>query len=525
MAADLPPSTPDAAPVAAVTAPAPAAATPVYVDANGYRYAVNGNTLLSPEAIEAALRNAPGPKEAVDALDQAYRQAGYLLVVVGGQVNNKLVAIQVLQGRISEFEAAPEIAPYVRRLVGRDDLTRNVLLRDTSMMDLYLARDGMRPKASFGKAEQVGGTKLTVTQEPIEGAKPWNASLAFGNLGSRYSSRYTAAGAGSVRPGGGLELSATYMQGLPGLSSDSSGASYRATALGGSLVTPWGLYGANYSYTQYRIGEVQAPLYPAGEIESGGITGTQLVYADESSRLSLNQAVTWYSNTQFVYDDPDPSHGFVIVDQNYGAVSLGASYNRSVVVAGQNAAVAAGLTAMKGFSPRFGSFLPEGPGVPNPKFWLVQANVAMNVALPAGFAAGVTISGQGTDETLPQSQQWVLGGYGNLSAWLPAVLIGDSGALARATVTSRGYAWGEFSFSAGAFAEGGFARFSQRAVTDPSSRALADAGLSVTGTTTKGTNLTLAYAWPVWYRNVDGVAREAVDRSRANLYFTLNQAF
>ena len=394
------------------------------------------------------------------------------------------------------------------------------------MMDLYLARDGMRPRASFGKAEQVGGTKLTVTQEPIEGAKPWNASLAFGNLGSRYSSRYTAAGAGSVRPGGGLELSATYMQGLPGLSSDSSGASYRATALGGSLVTPWGLYGANYSYTQYRIGEVQAPLYPAGEIESGGITGTQLVYADESSRLSLNQAVTWYSNMQYVdvYDGPDRP-GYVIVDQNYGAVSLGASYNRSVVVAGQNAAVAAGLTAMKGFSPRFGSFLPEGPGVPNPKFWLVQANVAMNVALPAGFAAGVTISGQGTDDTLPQSQQWVLGGYGNLSAWLPAVLIGDSGALARATVTSRGYAWGEFSFSAGAFAEGGFARFSQRAVTDPSSRALADAGLSVTGTTTKGTNLTLAYAWPVWYRNVDGVAREAVDRSRANLYFTLNQAF
>jgi hypothetical protein len=29
----------------------------------------------------------------------------------------------------------------------------------------------------------------------------------------------------------------------------------------------------------------------------------------------------------------------------------------------------------------------------------------------------------------------------------------------------------------------------------------------------------------VWYRNVDGVIRDSVDRNRAYLYFTLNQAF
>ncbi len=108
MAADLPPSTPDAAPVAAVVAPAPAAATPIYVDANGFRYAVTGNTLLPREAIEAALRDVAGtPKEAVDALNLAFQKAGYLLVVIGAEVNNKLVAIRVLQGRIAEIDAAP----------------------------------------------------------------------------------------------------------------------------------------------------------------------------------------------------------------------------------------------------------------------------------------------------------------------------------------------------------------------------------------------------------------------------------
>jgi hypothetical protein len=33
---------------------------------------------------------------------------------------------------------------------------------------------------------------MTVTEEPIKGAKPWNATLGFNNLGSRFSSRYLA---------------------------------------------------------------------------------------------------------------------------------------------------------------------------------------------------------------------------------------------------------------------------------------------------------------------------------------------
>lgn len=520
MAADLPPATPAAAPVAAIVAPAPAEAAPINVEANGYLFSVVGNTLLSAAAIEAVLNDAKTPKEAVDGLDAAYRKAGYQFVVIGARVNNRLVAIRVLQGRISEIVAPADLMPFVRGLQDREDLTSRDQLRAATMAEAFAARQGTRPRAQFAKAEQVGGTKMTVTEEPIPGAKPWNATLAFGNLGSRFSSRYTASASGTVRPGGGLELSAGYTQGLPGLTADSAGSSYKGAQLGGSLVTPWGIYSLSYSRTQYTIGERAAPLYPSGDIESGGVTGTQLAYADEVTRVTLTQSLLRVSNLQTVFDG-----AATLTEQDYTYATLGATYNRAVALFGQNASIGAGATWQQGLSPRSGTFLPDTPGVPNPRYTLFQANASLSGGLPAGFSGAATLSGQFSDDTVPQNQQWILGGVGNLSAWLPAVLVGDSGALARLSVTSPPYRWGEIGLTGTAFVEGGVARFAYRPAADPQTRSLADVGLSLTGSTSFGLTATLAYAWPVWYRNVEGAIRDAADANRANLYFSLVQSF
>ena len=72
---------------------------------------------------------------------------------------------------------------------------------------------------------------------------------------------------------------------------------------------------------------------------------------------------------------------------------------------------------------------------------------------------------------------------------------------------------------------GGVARFAYRPAADPQTRSLADVGLSLTGSTSFGLTATLAYAWPVWYRNVEGAIRDAADANRANLYFSLVQSF
>jgi len=481
---------------------------------------VLGNTLLPREKVEAAIKSATTPKEALDALNRAYVDAGYFLVVIGGQVDKKLVAFQVLQGRISEIEAPDDLRPYFRGIYNRSDLSQSMLIRDSAIAEIYASRQGVRPKGSFSPAKEMGGTKLTVVEEEIPDAKPWAAGLVFNNLGGRFSSRYTWGASGAVRPGGGLEFTGTYTQGIPGLTSDSAGASYRTGTLGASVVTPWGIYALNYSQTQYQIGEAGAPVFPSGEVEFVGLSGTQLVYSDAATRIVLTEGLTRFSNSQSVFEGLTE-----IVDQNYSVANAGAAYNRTFSLFGQNSSFGATVTVAKGFSPRTGSFLPADLGIPDPHFLLTQASATATLGLPYGLSAGVAINGQHTSYVLPQSQQWVLGGFGNLSAWLPAVLIGDSGALGRVTLSSPTWQWNAFTFTASGFGEAGMSRLEQRGVGEPYTRGLGDAGFSISGSTTTGTSLTLAYAWPVWYRNIEGVVRDNADRTRANLYFTLNQSF
>jgi len=516
--ADLPATPPAEAP-AAVVAPAPAASAPIYVDGPEYRYSVVGNTLLSRAEVEKALLSATTPKEAIDALNKAYENAGYLLVIIGGQVDNKLVAFTVLQGRILELDAPEDVRPFLSGLMNRDDLKTNQLIRNSAMLEIYTGRQGMRPKATFSKAQEIGGTKLTVVEEAVPDAKPWSAGLAFNNLSGRFSSRYTVGGNVAVRPGGGLELTAGYTQGIPGLTSDSSGSVYRSAVLGASIVTPLGIYAVNFSKTEYQIGPAGGIANPGGSTEYGGITGQQLVFADPQTRVAVTEGLTWYQNTQTVFED------FQIVDQRYAVATLGATYNQTFVLWGQNSNFGGGVTLAKGLSPRTGSFLPPDPGVPDPHFLLIQANASVQTTLPFGITAAASVNAQMTDAVLPQAQQWILGGFGNLSAWLPAVLIGDSGALGRLVLTSPPFAWGAFTFSGGGYAEAGVSRLEQRGIGEPHTRGLGDVGLTLSAGTTTGTSLTLTYGFPVWYRNVEGAIRDSADRNRAHLYFTLNQSF
>lgn len=518
MTPDLPPAPPETQPAMTLVAPAPTA-EPIGVDSHGYHYAIVGNKLLPPAAIVAIVEAAETPQKAVDALRLAYQQAGYPLVALRGEVSNKLVAIQVINGRITEFDITPpSLAPFFTGLEGRDDIDRNTLIRKGTLAEFFALREGLRPSVNFQPGQEMGGTKLVATAQPIEGASPWNANLSFGNFGSRYSSRYLWQAAGAVRPGGGLELTANYGQGIPGLSSDSSGSTYKTAALGASLVTPWGFYGVSLNKTSYAYGERVSLLLPVGDITFGSITGTQLLYADEVSRWTVNQGFTHTDNVIEVFDG-----AFTLTDQHYDFITLGTSFNTSFAVLGQNASLTAVASVSRGLSQPKGTFLPIDVGVANPRFTQVVGSVNYQQALPMGASVGIAWSGQWADTIMPQNQQWVLGGFGNLTAWLPAILVGDSGTLLRATVQSPPWRWKEVSVSGNAFVEAGLVNTHYTPTGKPANRAASDAGLSVSGSVQGGTNVTLAYAWPLATRNVEMSTLNAV--GRANLYFTLSQSF
>ncbi len=321
MTPDLPPPPPEGAPPAAIVAQAPQARS-VVVDGKGFRYTIVGNTLLPEEKIVATVEAAADPKTAVNALHQQYLDAGYFLVTLLGKVDGTEVEIKVVQGRIAELVASPEMTPYFTSLMEREDLSRAEIIRANTLAEAYASRQGVTAKINFEPAAVYGGSKLSVTDTPTEGAKPWNAILAFNNFGNRYSSRYVAQGNASWRPGGGLELTGGYAQGLPELTQESKGSSYKSGSFGGSLITSFGVYSVSFNQTYYQYGDVVSFFNPSGDVSTLSLTGFQLAYADETTRVGFNETLAHYTNkvtVEIAADQPD----FTLTDQRYDVAGVG----------------------------------------------------------------------------------------------------------------------------------------------------------------------------------------------------------
>ena len=56
----------------------------------------------------------PTPKDAIESLRRAYLAAGYPLIAVRAEVSGKLVAAEVINGRITDLDIAPDLVPYYR---------------------------------------------------------------------------------------------------------------------------------------------------------------------------------------------------------------------------------------------------------------------------------------------------------------------------------------------------------------------------------------------------------------------------
>ncbi len=521
MALDQPPIPPTAAPVAAIVVAAPQATEPIVLSSNGYKYTITGNTLLYPDVVVSSVASGSDPKAAVGALHAAYLKAGYFLATLIAKVDETEVNITVVEGRITEAGVPPDLEAYFNNAKDREDVNRNMLMLDVTMAEAYAVRQGTQPRIQFAQAAEYGGSKMTITEHPIDGFKPWSAVVAFNNFGNRYSSRYVAQANGTFRPGAGVELSAGYAQGLPNLATESKGSTYAAGSAAASIVTPWGFYNLTYNQSSYRFGDVVSFLNPEGDNSTTSVGGTQLLYADETTRIGVSQTYSYVTNKVVV-----PTADFVLTDQKYDVASLGVTFSKVYALVGQPGSLSGSFTFQKGLSPRDGTFAAIQPGISTPRFNLYQASLSATQSLPAGFSVGVSLSGQFGEmndyERLPSNQQWVLGGFGNLTAWYPGIVSGDSGYLGRMVANGPSWNWWELSVSPSVFVEAGGARTNYIYPDVPNSQFLSDYGIGLTGTAFKRGTLNLAYAWPWRTRDVGPLI---VNDSRAGLYFNVALSF
>lgn len=511
-----PPSTPTVVEIA----PPRYGAEPISIQSHGYRYTVTGNTLLPPEVIEKVLTAATTPKAALGAVQDAYHDRGYNLVAITGEVNGKAVRVTVFQGTITEVQVPDGLGWFFPDLEGRNDLRGNELVKDQVLAGAYAARGGQQVDVNVAPGAIPAGTALNVTEPPIPNYAPVTGTLTFGNYGNRFIGGYQAGGAAVANLTHGLQFTASDVQGLPWLQERSRGSFYNQASTGISAVTPWGVYGFSATGAHFREGQVTAPLFPIGNILSYSLNGAQLLYADTATRLSTTEALNRTSFTETVLDNT-----FTLLQQRYNWVALGGTFNRALTLGGQPGNLSGTATVDLGVSGPSGTLFDGVPGVPTPHFRYTTISGAYQQHLPRGFELDLTGQTQWAFNTLPVEQQWALGGLGDLSAWAPAIVVGDSGYLARAELDAPSLARFHSEARFGAFVETGGATLTTTPTGAPFWQTLSDIGLSLRLTLPYKFTATAMAAFPLASNGFTAAGRTNLSLNRVDAFFVIEKRF
>lgn len=494
-------------------------AQPVIASSHGYRYTITGNTLLSPATLTKALAAATDPKAALSALLHAYYDRGYVLVGATAQTSGHDVTISIIEGLFTEVNG-DDVSQFFSGLTYRPGIKRATLLRDQVMASAYAARSGHTLNLNIAPAENPGGSTLTVNETPIADYFPLSGNVNFGNYGNRYTSGYVVGTGLTANLTHGVQISGNFMQGLPDLRQESKGSNYYENGIGASIVTPYGIYGANASWTHFRLGDITYPLNPDGNVFSYAITGLQLLYADTATRVSLNE-----SFTRVKYEETVFNGFYTLLKQQYNYLSFGPAVSRNLTLAGQPGSLTASATFNLGISAANGTLVDNQPGVPTSHFRYGDLSFSYQQTLPHQVQATLSGQAQISADTLPSQQQWVLGGLNNLSAWEPGVISGDSGYVTRLEFDAPPLTRLKSSATLGAFIEVGGATLRTPASGSPPWQTLSDAGLTLKLTLPYQFSATAVAAVRVADNGFDAAAHRNLELNKINCLFVVQKVF
>lgn len=509
--------TPPATPPKVIERRLPAdAGPPIRIRSHGYDYVVTGNTLLPAARIRRELAAATAPAEAGQRLLALYRRLGHVMVGMRVLTSGDRVTIAVVEGRIVGVrEQVPGLAAFYRGVAFDPAVTNDQLLRRNVMADAYASASGLDFRPNLRPAPQPGGSDLVLGAVPHPGFKPLSGSALLGNYGNRYVGGVVLGENLQFQPGRGTVFALNYAHGLPELMNASRGSRYDGAGASAAVVTPCGKYSLAWARAQYRVGAAGAPLYPQGSTETWTLSGEDLLAATPTARFGVHGALAHVHVASDVYGG-----AYVLTDQDYNDASLGFNVAKNVVAFGRQASLGATATATLGLSAPRGTLAFTQTGAPESRFRYIDVDLNWAQSLRAGWSLSLSASGQWSWSSLPQNQQWVLGGIGSLSAWSPAIVVGDRGILDRAVLQSPARSFGHWAASAQAFVEQGAASSRYTPPGTPAWTGLADAGFGVS-LQWRRTQLSLVAATRIDSHNITQADRNG----RRALYVVLQQGF
>lgn len=531
------------------------------VSVGDYTLKISGNRYLSREQIDLIMSAALTPAQAVNALNQAYYQVGHLLVTVYFAQRDKTIFAHVINGKLSAIKAPDSIYPYFSGLIGDEDLQKSEFGSKQVLASLKSDRSGL----DYAVTYQVGGDpeaySLVFTEKPKADHDATDLSFSVNNFGNRFLGRYFANASLKHDFTSGISASVAYDRALTEFGDVNGGDYYDGYTFGLNYPSSFGLYGLEAHYVEYsRDAEVQqaennsglgtpdggaslcsvpllcgvsggllgldlsgGSLFPTpnsnttslnlySETVSVALTGEQVISGDSFHRLTTSQRLEKIDS--FI----DVKNLGLALDEPQTTLELGLKYNKLMRLFG----VATQLTAqglvevgLEGDDGTLGSDPRKGvvaTGRRTGDFLILKPRGGLKMAATDWLSVKLDLISQFSDKKqVPLQQQFFLGGSSGLSAYLPGVLVGDSGVYTKFALESNGLPLWGLNFKPSLFAEYGQAWYEDAAGSAGEIRAIGDAGFSLSIELGDSLMSEFIAATPIYDNNLDDTALSALE--------------
>lgn len=471
-----------------------------------YTLELHGADVVSDALYDGIVEVSTSLSDVVRRLSAACYAAGYPACQTRyARVDNTVYVLLDTRG-VDRVMGAPHIAKYFRGLEGDDSLTVYSLEPRRFLATMHADRAGTVAQPVIKDGDD-GDTVMDIASVESEVASKLSAE--FGNPGTRFVGRYLGsfnAGIGSVW---GDEISLGWREGFTQIGSNANDGDYHELNLAVSRVTPWGIFGGgarkvdyDFSFQGFRI-DADIRVYDVRWLYPWLASYRQRLITE--IKFDRND-----STTQTVQGTRGE-----LLDERYNSAELRLLYSRNDAVFGRALQTDASLSYRQGLKDQVAA-----PTNAELDYTYLRPVATLKYPIFADWQLATTFAAQFSDDRMPQQQQWVLGGFNNLTAFLPGSAAGDEGALGRIELSAPPLKRLGMRFTPTLLLEGGTARSNEGF----NEVRLADVGLRLDVTFGEYVDLSMAYAEDLVSDNLrlDETAR---DDLTADLYFKLRMQF
>lgn len=466
------------------------------------------------ETLQLLLARAQTLSDAVYAVRDAYYSAGYPVAKIAYALNGDDLYVSVAPQPVTAIEMPERYRPYFEDLPSRDALDVDALESGRILASEHADRAGENLQMAL--RPDAGGVAILLAES---GEGPAQTALigGFGNPGNRFLGRYFADALLKQSFSSGDTLAVGGRYAFPELDNDSADAEYAEASAAWSHVSPLGLFGVSATYVDYsqkpEIDGSSIDYEFKGDIRQAEASWQNLLSASLSHRWTLGGKVD-YVWKRLKLDPLD----LAVQRQTYTNVEVSTGYRFNLLLLERAWDFDLSLALRKGL----GDNRVDDPVVfADLGYLLLRPDLKLQVPLTDTQIVQLRMLGQWTDDTLPEQQQWLLGGRSAIEAYLPGFAYGDQGALVNLQWELVLAEWAGWKLSPKLFAEYGVSRVSDADFVLPGNgrtQSVVDAGAALGIDWKKHLSLSVSAAAPL---TSDGINRQTRDDTRADVLFRI----